>query len=38
LTEKFAYPLGDESAEVFQSEVAGINQVQFRFRDICAPG
>src|SRR5258708_20669243 len=30
LTEKFAHPLCDETAEVFQREVAGINQVQFR--------
>src|SRR5207244_5605065 len=30
LTEKFAHPLCDESAEVFQREVSGINQVQFR--------
>src|SRR5215472_13536874 len=34
LTEKFAYTLSDETAEVFQGEVAGINQVQFSIVDI----
>src|SRR5258708_14441933 len=30
LTEKFAHPLCDETADVFQREGAGINQLQFR--------
>src|SRR5215831_8001812 len=38
LTEEFAHPRGDETAEVFQREVAGINQVQFRVRDISLVG
>src|SRR5262249_1741534 len=34
LTEKFAHPLSDETAEVFECEVASIDQVQFRVRNI----
>src|SRR6266851_1572356 len=38
LTEKLAHPLRDETTEVFQREVTGINQVQFCFWDISLVG
>src|SRR5262249_10046731 len=38
LNEEFAHPLCDETAEVFKREMAGINQVQFRVRDISLIG
>src|SRR5215475_13702933 len=38
LTEKLAYPFGNECAEVFQSEVAGIDQVQLHVRNISSVG
>src|SRR5438046_4520846 len=38
LTKKFAHPFCDKTAEVFQREVAGINQMQFRRRDVSLVG